>query len=200
MTVRLICITILLLLTKAIIYCGFLRSWNEVKSNHKDNIWGGAIYFYTHEVPECDWPHTYFEMLPNLMIHEPALLMNKVGETSVINTLNQWRNRQKAFSMVPTSYDVYVITRPDIRFSAPIDFTVEPNTVYIPSGNDHRGGINDQFAFGDYESMKWYCDLFTHYLEYFNSGEIFHPEYYLSLHLRKSRVVRLPQQNFIIRQ
>lgn len=186
-------------MTKAIIYSGFLRSWGIVKENHEQNIFPGDIFFYTHEKPKCEAKHVFKKIKSPLTEHSPALHLNAAGETSIINTLNQWRNRKAAFELVPDTYDVYAIARTDIRFSAPIDFNIQPGKIYIPIGNDHRDGINDQFAFGDYKSMKLYCNLYNHYRYYFNGGLIFHPETYLKHHLRDIEVIRIPQTNEIVR-
>lgn len=177
-------------MTRAIIYSGFLRSWESVKANHIENIYGDHCCVYME--PED-------KMQPQLTNHSPALHLNAAGETSIINTLNQWRNRKAAFNLTEKDFGIYVIARTDIRFSGPIDFNIQPGKIYIPSGNDHRDGINDQFAFGDYDVMKWYCDLYDHYRDYFNGGLIFHPETYLKHHLRGIEVIRIPQTNEIVR-
>lgn len=165
-----------------IIYSGHLRTWEQVKDNHA----------------QCLAGDTCFRKPKSILKPSVALSLNAAGETSIVNTLNQWNNRFKAFQTAKKGYDVYVICRPDIRFSGPITFEVVPGKIYIPEGNDYRDGINDQFAFGDYEAMKWYCDLINHYREYFNEGLIFHPETYLKRHLG-SMVIRIPQSNEIVR-
>lgn len=123
---------------------------------------------------------------------------NKAGETSIINTLNQWRNRKLAFDEMATGA-LIVISRLDIRFTGKIDFSiVTPGIVYIPEGQDY-GGLNDQFAFGDYGAMMWYTRLYDHIDSYWESGVKFHPETLLAYHLRNTMVIRIPVQTEICR-
>ena len=172
-------------MSKQIIYSGFLRTWDQVKENQYANIVdeGDRLMFY--------------EMGEQMLTHKDYS-SNKAGETSVINTLNQWRNRKLAFDQMATG-EMIVISRSDLMFTGKIDFSiVTPNIVYIPEGQDY-GGFNDQFAFGDYSAMQWYTRLYDFIDEYWEAGCKFHPETLLAYHLRNTMVIRVPQQTQIIR-
>lgn len=180
-------------MSKVIIYSGFRRTWEKVKDNHWENILSpdDAIFYFPVE-----------KGMSQLTSFPISLPLNAAPETHILNTLNQWRNRRNAFEHTPYIKDwIYVIARMDLFFLGKIDFSdVNPNTIYIPSGNDFRDGINDQFAFGTYEAIKHYCGLYEAYIGYFNEGVQFHPETYLKYHLRNLNVIRIPQRNEILRQ
>ena len=192
----------------AIIYSGFLRTWEQVRQNHLDNLWrqGCFLHFHTDKKPVDNRkgktlvPMCYHPLAEQLTSFPAALRTNQRPETSIGNTLNQWRNRKNAFKHAGIGCHVYVIARTDIEFSGPINLNIIPGKVYIPSGCDY-GGVNDQFAFGDYDSMQVYCSLYDHYSKYFNEGLTFHPESYLHHHLVANgiEIIRIPQTNNIVR-
>lgn len=185
-----------------IIYSGFLRTWDRCSLNHDGCLGTEAPrLFYTSTAP-TSIESTHVQMQDQLMEYDVVLDTNRAPETSVINTLNQWRNRMAAFELVENVHPFYAIVRTDIVFSSPIiQFDPAPGRVYIPFGNDYRGGVNDQFAFGTYSVMQRYCNLYDHYRTYFDQGLVFHPESYLSHHLKLAEIeiVRLPITNKILR-
>ena len=87
-------------------------------------------------------------------------------------------NRKRAFDMIQDSERVVISCRFDLyiheMFS--IHEFLEDNTIYIPYGEDH-GGVNDRLAFGNYESMKVYCNAVV--------NQEYHPETALKLYLDK---------------
>lgn len=114
-------------------------------------------------------------------------------------------------------YDRIIRLRFDSSFTEfPI---IEPRykTVYIPNGGDYEGGINDQLAIADSQTMDLYCDMYNEIYRYSYAGIGIHPESMLrkhldinrikierfecGLHLRGNRVSRDPQQlNVLARQ
>lgn len=184
----------------AIIYSGNLRSWEQNRPNHEERLWreGCDKLFYTYEEPLGNF--RWVKPGEQLMRYSVAYDTNKAGETSCINTLNQWRNRKAAFEMMSKGYDVYVIARPDIIFGAVVTLDiVHPGVTYIPYNNDHRDGTNDQFAYGDYEAMSYYVSMAERINDHFNDGCLFHPETLLKHHLKERAVVRVSTTNDIIR-
>jgi hypothetical protein len=96
-------------------------------------------------------------------------------------------------SLNETRYDLVFRMRFDLQFdSFPVHQEIAPNSVYVPEGFDHRGGLNDLMAFGDNSSMEKYCLLFPSLFNYANSGMGFHPESILRQHLEigKTKVER----------
>ena len=105
-------------------------------------------------------------------------------------------NRTRAFNMIKEPTDIIVSTRFDVCIAEPIIFpeVLEDNTVYIPQGEDHCGGINDRLAYGNYESMKKYCSTVVE--------ENNHPESALRIYIEKVglHVVRFENDtSFILR-
>jgi hypothetical protein len=105
-----------------------------------------------------------------------------------------------AFNIAPKN-EIVVRSRPDIRLLGELNLTCQPNEIYIPGGNDFRDGINDQFAYGNYEEMKKYFSLYLHWKEYYREGHYLHSEGMLKTHLERMglTVVRLDWSNEIIR-
>lgn len=93
-------------------------------------------------------------------------------------------------SLNDIKYDCVIRMRFDLSFDDfPLFREVAPDTVYVPSGSDHRGGLNDLMALGDAASMERYCLLFPSLFNYANSGMGFHPESILRHHMNLSKLV-----------
>ena len=170
----------------ALIYTGELRTWKQCRENQEQNLirTEHALYWHTYENPEYRgrWipiEQTYYPP------KETPYHAHKQPETIPDRVLNMWHNIFVHWSLVPKQFDCYVRARPDIRFDGPVELNNEPGVVYIPHGNDFRGGVNDQFAFGGYEEMRCYFELYLQFRQMFAEGLIFHPEYYLHQHLTR---------------
>lgn len=180
-----------------LIYSGHLRTFDRCRGNHEANLQPAPAYIvhYNETTPFEDEPYTADIWGYNA---------NKAGETEAWNTINMWRNMWKAFLRAPKGHDVYVRIRYDIVLEGLIDFTrhdYPPDKVYIPVGNDYRGGVNDQFAFGSYEAMEKYYSVYLDHPAHFAAGKMFHSESYLkhTLDMRGVRIERLPFLNLIVR-
>jgi len=188
----------------AFIYSGGLRSWEKVQDNHKQNLWTDNcdLFFHTYEEPTAK-RHFHFikipaEFYPDLPNHK--FNTRRRDETSVANVMNQWHNMFIAFCMVPKIFDVYVKVRPDLEFSSKIDFGQYnyENKIYIPEGNDFSG-INDRFAFGNYETMRKYYSVYVNHNDLWEGGTIFHPETMVLANLNGLEINRIPITETIIR-
>lgn len=189
----------------AILYAGQLRSWSATRVNHEKNLVGDR-YFYTTERPDGrykqfvqDYTKTYY---PDIL-HDYDSNRNPI--TQQHGSQNQWHSMFVGFCLVSTDYEVYVKCRPDIEVSAKInfeDYDYPDNRVYVPEGNDHCGGVNDQIAFGNYMSMKKYFSIYTEHHKLFAKGIQFHTEAYVTENLRQQgvEIVRIPQTTQIIRE
>lgn len=100
----------------------------------------------------------------------PEILKTDVSEREH-NAYIQWYRLQKLFQNVPSHYTRILRCRPDIEFEctleefmAQLTIPFDNATMYIPKGFDTLNTVcvNDQIAFGNYESMKLYCTLFSH--------------------------------------
>lgn len=107
------------------------------------------------------------------------------GETSLSNMTCHFINKYRVFCLLEhyikvqdVKYDVILSLRIDLNIEDKFDFRdIEENTIYIPLGEDHRGGLNDQLAYGNLDVMKKYsCIIFnaTRLLE--ERLSILHPE------------------------
>jgi len=192
----------------AIINTGYLRTANKCRDNQRANLldrYDCDEYYYTHELPD-HWreaekfvqiPYNFYPTIPT----PHRYYENKAPETEPCNVLNMWHNLFISFCLVPNTYDCYVRNRPDIQFNGAVHLENEPGKVYIPHGNDFREGINDQFAYGCYESMRVYFSLYLFHERYFNQGVMFHPEGYLNHHLKENgiEIVRVDPTQWILR-
>lgn len=143
--------------------------------NHFDNIVKQNedvhAFFHTdlHPFPNGKWGFKFnFVPIPEKLFYPDPFAdhpysVRKSPEGSVYQTLRQWQCNFVAFSIVPSTFDVYVRMRPDLMFNGPLKFQKpEPNTIYIPQGMDFWG-VNDQCAYGDYDTMKIYYQVFENY-------------------------------------
>jgi hypothetical protein len=99
---------------------------------------------------------------------------------------------------------VYVKSRTDIILGGGInfnDYDINDENIFIPWGNDHCGGVNDQFAFGSHKVMKKYFSVYLEHGNLFREGKTFHTEFYVTENLKKQGVVinRLNITNTIVR-
>ncbi len=85
-------------------------------------------------------------------------------------------------------YDCIIRLRFDNSFTSfPI---IEPKykTIYIPEGGDYDGGINDQLAIADSQTMDLYCEMHNEIYRYSYAGIGIHPESMLRKHLEINRL------------
>lgn len=87
------------------------------------------------------------------------------------------------------SYDCIIRLRFDLQFEEfPLMSDLKPSRIYVPTGSDHRGGLNDLVAIGDRDSMAKYCNLYLNLLQYAKSGVGFHPESILRHHIMSNSI------------
>lgn len=91
------------------------------------------------------------------------------------------------------NYDLIIYMRADQAFTSPIYIPsdTKENKLYVPEGNDHGEGLNDQFAMGNYRVMKHYVSIskFIHHI-YDATGEGFHTETYVKYHNHFFPIIR----------
>lgn len=208
----------------ALNYTGFLRSWQQCKGNHYENVWLSNdchAFFYTDDYPALNFEtreRDYFGVYPDTRFHfnkdqnpvfypdpfkEHRYHERKAPENTYYQTMRQWHCGFIGFCLIPQGYDIYVRIRPDIVLNGPIDFSkydCTGKTIYIPQGNDF-GGINDQFAFGNHEVMKIYYSIYQTHHELWHEGVLFHSESMQLANLNKHgvNIVRIgsPQVNIM---
>lgn len=90
------------------------------------------------------------------------------------NTIIYWHRLHKLFMNVPNRYKYMFRCRPDVKFLCTqmnfidcVSSSIHEKTIYIPDGfdttdktKDKEPYVNDQVAWGSYESMRIYCEMF----------------------------------------
>lgn len=99
---------------------------------------------------------------------------------------NQMRKQYEQTNRV--RYDCIIRARFDSSF---MQFPViEPRykTLYVPVEGDYEGGLNDQCALADSQTMDLYCDLYNDIYRYAVGGITIHPESMLRKHTEINRL------------
>jgi hypothetical protein len=115
-----------------------------------------------------------------------------------------WNEIKKLTENSELKYDMYISTRLDIRIEEDLKYEyfsdMSDNKIYIPEGYDN-GGINDQTAIGNYNSIQTYMGVFDdlHYL--LSNGVQLHLEWILLeyLKMKKMTIIRFPLKCRIVR-
>jgi hypothetical protein len=122
------------------------------------------------------------------------------------NVVSMHYNRKRVFELMKASekeYNCIVSYRLDLFSHSKIDYTnLDQSSIYVPDCQDHFGGINDQVAYGTYEPMSIYMNLFDSMKQYLDEKKsIFFPELLNKCHLFENNisVIRVPYNYKIVR-
>ena len=81
-------------------------------------------------------------------------------------------------------YDIVLRNRLDITFTKPL-FFIQNNSLNVPLGGDHLGGLMDLLAYGSTDIMTIYKKLYLDIDKYIMSRSVvFHPETLLRHHVK----------------
>ena len=183
-------------MTKCLIYSGHRRTYHLNKENHVQCLGDSQEVHFNDGDANMDFYNGITEW--------EHYRQNKVPETTPNQTVNQWHNNFMAFSKAPKGFDCYIRIRYDIKLSGAIDFNRYPladDVVYIPVDGDFWEGVNDRFAFGNYEAIRKYYSVYLLHPLLFHMGKRFHTESYLkhALDHQGVRIVRLEVTADIVR-
>jgi hypothetical protein len=108
-----------------------------------------------------------------------------MGTLNTLNTFNMWYNRMRIFNMIENKddYDIIISYRLDLYAHHDINYEIN-NVLNIPIGEDHEGGYNDQIAYGNYDIMSKYMNLYLH-IQDILSNCLMHPETILKNYINK---------------
>jgi hypothetical protein len=184
----------------AIFFVGRIKSYEDSYPWLKDIIIKHNADVFCSINGECDDYHkkfledmdvkaSHFEnyVCPETLLNVPY----RRQETNVYNTCSMFYNIDKVMGLIEEyqknnnfTYDIVVYARADILTEQTLTFQRNATgTVFIPFGYDY-GGVNDQFAYGDFESMKYYAQCYQMINTYcYINNIIFHPESILRYHL-----------------
>jgi uridine kinase len=170
--------------TVAILVCGHLRSYFSCLHKYFSEL-PPNFHIYLH-LSSSDDSDRFLNFKQVELDNDPHIKRidhgDFVGDTGAktqreINTIQQWYKIKSLFEKLEDTYSVVVRCRTDMNFDCDIEtfittiYNTRPNTIYIPKNYDIfdtravdpaclSACINDQFAYGDYESMRHYCRLF----------------------------------------
>lgn len=177
----------------AVLVCGQMRTldqtYQQIKEIYKD------ADFYIHAVLDEDTKKGHL-LKPKIFFSEPQFEMPEKVEYSwnlargchgVQRVLKQLWGLEKVWELYENSgdkHDIIIRWRPDTLFienpeqSEEIEEELD-NKIFIPKFFNYWG-LNDRFAFGNYEVMKIYFNRFKKLDEFISIKGMFHPETFLA--------------------
>lgn len=175
----------------ALLICGYLRGFEEnINSIYENIIQDHDVDIYMHYTA-CENNDKYNndnndiffiknKLKPKLLIASDNFKFSDNEQMN--NLLNQnykiyWLNeeRKKVAAIESICYDVIIKIRPDIHIVTKISYSITENTLYLPNSSKIDKGkllhdtdpyICDILAYGDENSMNYYCDYYLHIKEY----------------------------------
>jgi hypothetical protein len=104
-------------------------------------------------------------------------------------------------NLLNLKYDIVIKTRPDLQiYDIPKIDDVNSKSLYIPRGWDWSEGINDLIAWGNSESIDYYCNLFVNFIETVKDMNRLNPERILKSWLGKSSLeIKRPEVGMALR-
>lgn len=205
----------------AILITGRINESHEIYENIMENIvQGNEVDFFVSHVKNPD---------PNILkkftdIYKPKIIIEsneyypnvdsytKRGETNRHNVMCMYLNRSLVFDGFynyvisnNVNYDMVISLRCDLWFNNKLDLLsikndIDNNFLCIPNGYDY-GGINDQCAFGNTQTINVYMNLYKNITNILNSGIILHPETLLIAHLHEHNInIRRPEIPYYIKR
>jgi hypothetical protein len=105
-----------------------------------------------------------------------------------LNVCNMWYNRMRVFNMIENKddYDIIISYRLDLHAFNYMNYEIN-NLLNIPIGENHDYGCNDQIAYGTYDIMSTYMNLYLH-LQDILSNCLMHPETILMNYIKKFNI------------
>lgn len=123
--------------------------------------------------------------------------LNKAPEISVDGTYSMFYNTHVAFKMLEIyqeansmQFDCILFYRADLDSLETIHL-VKPakRTIYVPIGDDH-GGLNGLIGYGDFYTMKIYCNLVNSIHKIcVEQGVVFHPETLIKKNIDNNNII-----------
>lgn len=204
----------------AVLFYGRLRKFKEHRENFLDSIGreNTLDIFYSADAE----PHSQLEEF--LDLYNPVRWCNDAIENTIEHQLYKYKNppspdhyefthvrnmtkhfynKKRVVGLLDdyiretgTTYDVVLFLRFDLFYKEPFVFQeVQENTVYIPEGHNYALlAVNDQLAYGSFETMKKYMTLYDNVVSFLDQDAFLHPEslHYWNLRHHGIQVVRYP--------
>lgn len=131
-------------------------------------------------------------------------------DTSYHRTFSMFYHNKRCIELIEEyqkhhkmTFDIIIKYRGDLASDENMEIvdSLCQNTVYIPNCSDW-GGMNDQIAYGNFESMKQYCMCVDNLLTYCaDDKKEYHPETLLKHHIERCglNVIRFPYNYRILK-
>ena len=111
------------------------------------------------------------------------------------NICDMWYNRMRIFNVIEDKYDIILSYRLDLNAFNYMNYEIN-DSIHIPLCDDYSGGINDQVAYGNYNEMKKYMNLYLKLPEILNNCKM-HPETILKYYINNYNLNVKRIENFI---
>jgi hypothetical protein len=192
----------------AILFAGRIKAYEHSAKNFKDlqNKYNATVFCSMNKKIKSEYIKKFanlFNVKDEQLNLEPTVTpdwvkqLPKNKETSSENFYSTLYHKRKAFEMLTEyqknhnmKFDCIIFMRADmdLTFTPPLNISlVKHNTLYIPEPIYDWSGLNDQMAYGDYETMKKYCELIDHIEKLCKEqGLLFHPETMMKKHVENS--------------
>lgn len=177
----------------AILFSGRINYYKDVYNNIIDKIVNNyQIDFYLSTSPDIsnqDDINGFIDLYnPIKVINEPInhdFDYNKYEKLSCWvrpqNICDMWYNRMRVFNVIEDKYDIILSYRLDLNAFNCINYDIN-DFINIPLCDDYSGGVNDQIAYGNYNEMKKYMNLYSYIPEILNNCKM-HPETILKYYI-----------------
>jgi hypothetical protein len=127
-------------------------------------------------------------------VQTKSLMSKTKWDTTFQNAISMFYNHSLLSKYLTNhKYANVLYTRPDIMITNPVDYEtlndllcqkIPNDSVFIPSRSDW-GGINDQMAICNKQTMIAYLNVFENIGKYVTKPNMFHPETLLLYHLKQ---------------
>jgi hypothetical protein len=184
----------------AICFSGLIRTWDIVKDNIKNclDIDNADIFAVTDSLLKDISCERYIITPNNISLYKNHLFyfsQNCKDILNIENAVNMFYKIYKCNQLKKEyedennfKYDFVIRARCDVKYNEKLILKNDKNTLYVPFGNDYNG-LNDQFSFGDSETMDKVSDLYLNINDYVKNGCIYHPETLLGYHVNKCGLI-----------
>lgn len=185
----------------AILYSGLTNTNQYILNTHQkyvlDLYSNVDIYISTYTLDSASMDLVSKTLSP-VVLHEDTIddiesvvatklikLICKIDNIRPINALCMYYKWQQLINMVKHKYDIIIRSRLDIGYVQPLHI-ISNNSLNVPMGGDHLGGLMDLFAYGNYDIMKTYHTLYS-FIDNYSMLE-FHPETWLRHHIKSNNI------------
>lgn len=142
--------------------CGFRENNWDIGDNDRNELIEDSYKFEMEENKRDDFLSKYFNNKWQNYSHLS-------GPETCGDAVSMWYKAFKCFKLITfEDIDIVIKIRPDIYFDKEFDVSflnyIQPNTIYMPIWHGKFEVVNckmmDQVAFGTFDSMKNYCDIY----------------------------------------